>query len=93
MIIEKDVRQKIMTQLQGVLKVELPKKLEIEQSLDLSYEKKYFLRAVHDAVEKNKSLINKKIKFQVMDSTGKKYYIYSKKAYCEYLKEYEEYCK
>lgn len=45
MIIEKDVRQKIMTQLQGVLKVELPKKLEIEQSLDLSYEKKIFFKS------------------------------------------------
>ena len=93
MVIGKDVRQKIMTQLQGVLKVDLPKKLEIEQSLYLNYEKKYFLRSVHDAVEKNKSLMNKKIKFQVMDSTGKKYYIYSKKTYCEYLKEYEKYCK
>lgn len=37
MVIGKDVRQKIMTQLQGVLKVDLPKKLEIEQSLYLNW--------------------------------------------------------
>lgn len=51
MVIDKR-RIKIITQLQGVLKIELPKKIEIENTLDLNYEKDLFLKTIKDILEK-----------------------------------------
>ncbi len=51
MVIDKR-RIKIITQLQEILKIELPKKIEIENTLDLNYEKDLFLKTIKDILEK-----------------------------------------
>ena len=80
-------RTKIMTERQGILKVSLPAKVEIENKLDLNYEREYFNNFIKDITQKHPKLKKQKIKFQVMDSTGKKYRINSKKTYEEYCRE------
>lgn len=83
-------RYKIMTEIQGLLKKELPYALPIEENLDLSYERKYFARAVNSMIKKNEISPNKKVKFQIMDSTGKKYIVHSKQNASAYASEYLE---
>lgn len=75
---KKNNRYKIMTELQGILKKTLPYRLPIEESLDLSYERKYFVSGVCNMIEKQEINPNKKLKFQIMDTTGKEYIVYSK---------------
>lgn len=88
---KKDKRRiKIMTDLQGLLKVTLPHHLPIEQNLDLSYERQHFIKLVSELVEKKEANPKRKIKFQIMDTTGKKYFTYSKYSALVYAEEYTE---
>lgn len=83
-------RYKIMTEMQGLLSQKLPYKLKIEEKLDLYYEKKAYLRLVTDWVDKNNIKLDKKIKFQILDSTNKSYIIKSDKTISEYANESKE---
>ena len=83
-------RYKIMTEMQGLLSQKLPYKLKIEEKLDLYYEKKAYLRLVTDWVDKNNIKLDKKIKFQILDSTNKSYIIESDKTISEYSNESKE---
>lgn len=83
-------RYKIMTEMQGLLSQKLPYKLKIEEKLDLYYEKKAFLRLIADLVDKNNIKLNKKIKFQILDSINKSYIIESDKTISEYVNESKE---
>ena len=68
---KKNNRYKIMTELQGLLKKSLPFRLPLEESIDLSYERKYFVNSVNSMIQKQEISPNKKVKFQIMDTTGK----------------------
>jgi len=79
-----------MTEIQGLLSQKLPYKLKIEEKLDLYYEKEAYLRLVTDWVDKNNIKLDKKIKFQILDSTNKSYIIKSDKTISEYANESKE---
>lgn len=78
-------RAKIMTDLQGLLKVSFPNKLDIEESLDLYYDKKFFLAFLQDSLSKKDINAKDRVKFQIMDNTGKKYTVFSAKTVQDYL--------
>lgn len=80
-------RYKIMTEQQGILKKSLPARLSLEESLDLYYDRKYFVRVVRDIIKKKELEPNQKIKFQIMDTSDKKYIIYSKSVASAYASE------
>lgn len=83
-------RYKIMTELQGLMKRSLPARLPLEESLSLSYEREFFVRIVCNMIKKKEIKPNKKVKFQILDTTGKKYIVYSKSVASEYAKESTE---
>lgn len=52
--------------------------------------KKAFLRLIVDLVDKNNIKLDKKIKFQILDSINKSYIIESDKTISEYVNESKE---
>lgn len=87
---ERARRAVIMTEMQGLLKTSLPHRLPIEESIDLSYKRNFFVACISDMIKKQEIPPNKKVKFQIMDTTGKRYYIYSKLIASIYASEHIE---
>ena len=66
--------------------VNLPHKLEIEESISLFYKKENFLKIMRKYVENKKINQDKKVKFFIIDSTGKFYIIKTRKPLKKYFK-------
>lgn len=58
-----------------LIQVDLPHKLAIEESVDLSYSKKNFFDFLCENIENKKIQINRKLEFYVKDSTGEIYLV------------------
>ncbi len=63
----------------------LPYILEPEQSIDLVFDLKMFIRNLRNEVEKGVLKESNKITVYISDSTGKKYYLKSKKTIQQYI--------
>lgn len=61
------------------LQVQLPHKLNVEEGISLYYNKELFRKAIKSCIEKRTLNPNKRLKFYVNDSTGKRYIVASKK--------------
>lgn len=66
--------------------VKLPYKLQLEESTTLQYETNLFCKSVEIYINNSKLKPNKKIKFFVIDSTGRRYFVYTDKAANELLR-------
>lgn len=66
--------------------VKLPYKLQIEESITLQYETNLFCKSLEIYISTSKLKPNKKIKFFVIDSTGRKYFAYTNKTANELLR-------
>lgn len=66
--------------------VKLLYKLQIEKSITLQYETNLFCKSLEIYISASKLKPNKKIKFFVIDSTGRKYFVYTDKTANELLR-------
>ena len=69
---------------QEALKTSLPHLLSVEHSVTFYYDKTLFLQLIPQYCKKGELTPNKPITFFVVDSTGRKYYVKSKKKAKEY---------
>lgn len=73
-----------------LFQVELPYKLQIEESITLQYETNLFCKSLDICIKDSKLQPNKKIKFFVTDSTGKQYFVYTDKTASEFLQNFKK---
>ena len=70
--------------------VPLPHILHIEERVDLLYRRIFFIKQVSYLIQNKKIKPNKKVKFQITDTTGKEYYTYSNSIASTYASECTE---
>lgn len=68
------------------LNPKLPCELKKEDSLNLMIERANFIKQIKNGVDSGDFKKNRKIRFFVADSTGKEYYVKSKKTVGEIIK-------
>lgn len=72
---ERIVVVKDTSPISSLIQIDLPHKLAIEESIDLTYSKKYFLDVLLENIESKKIQQDQKLEFYVIDSTGKFYIV------------------
>ena len=72
---ERIVVVKDKSPISSLIQIDLPHKLAIEESIDLTYSKKYFLDVLLENIESKKIQQDQKLEFYVIDSTGKFYIV------------------
>jgi len=59
----------------NLIQIDLPHKLAIEESIDLTYNKKFFLEILKENINTEKIRQDQKLEFYVVDTTGKVYIV------------------
>lgn len=72
---ERVVIVKDKSPISSLIQVDLPHRLAIEESIDLVYSKKFFLEVLLENRDSSKVQKDRKLKFYVVDSTGKVYIV------------------
>lgn len=83
---ERVVVVKDTSPISSLIQIDLPHKLAIEESIDLTYSKKYFLEVLLENIQSKKIQQNQKLAFYVIDSTGKFYIVKTPQKVEEILK-------
>lgn len=72
---ERIVVVKDTSPISSLIQINLPHKIAIEESIDLTYNKKYFFDVLLENIENKKIQQDQKLEFYVIDSTGKFYIV------------------
>ena len=78
------------TPISKLIQINLPHKLAIEESIDLTYGKTYLLGVLKENIDNKKLDPHKALEFYVSDSTGKKYTVKTSKTVCEMIQQIEK---
>lgn len=78
------------TPISKLIQVNLPHKVAIEEKIDLTYGKNYFLRVLKENLENKKLDPNKVLEFYVTDSTGKQYFVKTPKSVVGMIQQIEK---